>query len=55
LSGSIKAGLNTQSISNKNLGSGLSLLGNVENAEIPTTVNAQFIERAWNPEERTLP
>ena len=55
LSGSFKAGVNSQSISNKNLGSGLGFIGNVENAEIPTTVNAQFIERAWNPEERTLP
>lgn len=52
---SLKSGFNSQAIANKNIGSGMSLLGNVEYNNIPTTINGQFIERSWLPEERVVP
>lgn len=52
---SFKSGLNTQSVANKNLGSGLSYFGGVEQSEIPTNVNGAYFDRNWNPEERSMP
>lgn len=52
---SAKTGLNTQSIANKNLGSGVGIFGDIKNDQIPTTVNGQYIDRDWNPEEREIP
>lgn len=52
---SLKFGLNSQAIENKNIGSGVNILGMVENSDIPTTVNGQYVERAWLPSERNFP
>jgi hypothetical protein len=51
----IKSGLNTNAISNDNFGSGVNLLGIVENKELPTLVEGKFVERNWQPEKRSSP
>jgi outer membrane receptor protein involved in Fe transport len=55
ISGSFKAGINTNAISNVNKGHGVGFFGNVDNSEIPTTVNGQFISRQWDDVERSTP
>lgn len=51
----LKAGLNSQAISNKNYGSGVGYFGTYQNSEYPTNIEGKFIERDWQPQERAMP
>lgn len=51
----VKTGFNSNAISNKNYGSGTNIIGVVENTELPTLVEGKFVERNWQPQERTMP
>lgn len=55
IAGSVKAGLNSNAIAHVNKGHGVGFFGNVENSEIPTTVNGQFVSRQWDDVTRTAP
>lgn len=51
----VKTGFNSNAISNKNFGSGTNIIGVVENTELPTLVEGKFVERNWQPQERSMP
>lgn len=55
IAGSIKGGLNSNAIAHVNKGHGVGFFGNVDNSEIPTTVNGQFVSRQWDDVIRTAP
>ena len=55
IAGSIKAGMNSNAISNTNKGHGVGFFGSVDNSEIPTNINGQFVSRQWDDVERSAP
>lgn len=55
IAGSVKAGINSNAIAHVNKGHGVGFFGNVDNSEIPTTINGQFVSRQWDDVVRTAP
>ena len=55
IAGSIKGAINSNAISHVNKGHGVGFFGGVDNSEIPTTVNGQFVSRQWDDVTRTAP
>lgn len=55
IAGSVKAGINSNAIAHVNKGHGVGFFGNVDNSEIPTTINGQFVSRQWDDVTRTAP
>jgi outer membrane receptor protein involved in Fe transport len=55
IAGSVKAAINSNAIAHVNKGHGVGFFGNVDNSEIPTTVNGQFVSRQWDDVTRTAP
>lgn len=55
IAGSVKAGINSNAIAHVNKGHGVGFFGNVDNSELPTLVNGQFVSRQWDDVTRTAP
>ncbi|MFN9320542.1 MAG: carboxypeptidase regulatory-like domain-containing protein [Chitinophagales bacterium] len=51
----LSSGFNSQAISKWNYTSGLSYLGGISNAELPTTANNTFFNPTWTPSLTTAP